>query len=190
MVRYVVLRRFLQEIPSRISFRDPRVSAWLTPKGGHLRGVATPALADWGAGLLPKNLFDGVPAATETDDEDYGDSSDEEMDDWPEDDDDGDYSREDPPPSATLAVDTRLDAGHITMGTASPRDTCPHTCIIFNQNVNGLGGRRDDKLEKLIAMMIEQRIHAYCVQETWQLQDYMLTIRGHTIFHHGMKDKP
>lgn len=112
------------------------------------------------------------------------------MEDWPDDDNDGDYSREDSPPSATLAVDTRPDAGHIKQGKASPSDTCQHTCIIFNQNVNGLGGRRNDKLEKLIVMMIEQQIHAYCVQETWQMQDYMLTIRGHTVFHHGIKNKP
>ena len=38
-------------------------------------------------------------------------------------------------------------------------------------------------------MMIEKRIHAYCVQETWQLHDYMLTIRGYTVLHHGMDEK-
>ena len=38
--------------------------------------------------------------------------------------------------------------------------------------------------------MRERRIHAYCIQDTWQLHDYMLTIRGYTVFHHGMIAKP
>ena len=38
--------------------------------------------------------------------------------------------------------------------------------------------------------MIERNIPAYCMQETWKLGDYMLTVRGFTIFHHGMNDKP
>ena len=71
-----------------------------------------------------------------------------------------------------------------------PCDPCPHTCTVFNQNVNGLGGRRNEKLEKIISLMLERKIHAYCIQETWQLSDYMLTIRGYTIFHHGMSTKP
>ena len=45
-------------------------------------------------------------------------------------------------------------------------------------------------MEKVISLMIERNIHAYCMQETWQLGDYMLTARGFTIFHHGMNDKP
>ena len=48
MVCYVILRRFLREIPPWIYFRDPQVSDWLTLKGGHLYGVATPELATWG----------------------------------------------------------------------------------------------------------------------------------------------
>ena len=63
-------------------------------------------------------------------------------------------------------------------------------CTILNQNVNGLGGSKDDKLEKVISLMTERNIHAYCMQETWQLCDYMLTIRGFTVFHHGMITKP
>ena len=193
MVRYVILRRFLREIPSWISFRDPRVLAWLTPRGGHLRGIATPDLANWGAGLSPKDLPANVPAATGVIDEDYRDILDKETEDWTADDGNSrDYLREDPPSpqTITLAVDTRHGVGRTKLGTARPSDTCPHTCTIINQNVNGLGGRKDNKLEKVISLMIDRNIHAYYIQETWQLCDYMLTIRGFTIFHHGMNDKP
>ena len=103
----------------------------------------------WGAGLLPKDLSADVPAATGMTDKDSGDSSDEEMEDWPADDSGiGDYWPEDPPPPqpVTLAVDTRHSVGHTELGTARPSDTCPHTCTIINQNVNGLGGSKEDKL--------------------------------------------
>ena len=39
-------------------------------------------------------------------------------------------------------------------------------------------------------MMIAKRTHAYFIQETWQLHDYMLTIRGYTVLHHVMDEKP
>ena len=38
--------------------------------------------------------------------------------------------------------------------------------------------------------MRERRIQTYCIQETWKIHDYMLTIRGYTVFHHGMIAKP
>ena len=88
-----------------------------------------------------------------------------------------------------LAIDTRHGVGHTKLGTC-PHDTCPHTCYSLNQNINGLGGRSDEKLEKLISMIIASKIHAYCIQETWQLHNYMLTIRGYTVFYHGMDEKP
>ena len=84
MVRYVILRRFLREIPPRISFRDLRVSAWTTPRRGHLRGIATTDPATWGFDLPTKYSTANVPAATELTDEDYGGSSDEEMKDCPD----------------------------------------------------------------------------------------------------------
>ena len=109
MVCYVILRKFLQELPLWVNFRDPQGSDWFAPRGGHLREVAIPYLATWGAGLLPKDLSAKVPVATELTDEDTGDSSDEETEDWPADDSDsGDSSSEDPPPPqpVKLAVDT------------------------------------------------------------------------------------
>ena len=84
MVRYMILRRFLREIPPRISFRDLRVLAWTTPRWGNLRGVATPDPATWGFDLPTKYLTADVPVATELTDEDYGGSSDEEMKYWPD----------------------------------------------------------------------------------------------------------
>ena len=80
MVRYVILRKFLQELPLWVSFRDPRGLDWFAPRGGQLREVAIPDLATWGAGLLPKDLSVKIPAATELTDEETGDSSDEETD--------------------------------------------------------------------------------------------------------------
>ena len=140
MVRYVILRRFLREIPPWISFRDLQVLAWLTPKGGHIRGVATPDLATWFPEHFTEYLSADVPVATVITDEDYGDSLDKEMEDWPDNDgDSGDYSGEDPPLNQPdiLAVDTRHGVGHTILGNKCPRDTCPHTCSIWNQNING-----------------------------------------------------
>ena len=65
MVRYVILRRFLREIPPWISFRDPQVLAWLTPKRGNLRGVANPDLATWGPDLSKEYSPADVPEAME-----------------------------------------------------------------------------------------------------------------------------
>ena len=88
-----------------------------------------------------------------------------------------------------LAIDTHHGVGHTKLDTCT-RDSCPHTCNILNQSINGLGGRSDDKMEKLIWMMIARNIYAYCIQETWQIHNYMLTIRGYTVFHHSMDEKP
>ena len=49
--------------------------------------------------------------------------------------------------------------------------------------MNGLGGKQDDKTEKV-------KIHAYCIQETWQLHNCMIKIQGYTVFHHGLSKKP
>ena len=54
---------------------------------------------------------------------------------------------------------------HAHAGPPRLSDTCPHTCVILNQNVNGLGCQ-DDKLERIIETMIDRRIHGYCLQET------------------------
>ena len=84
------------------------------------------------------------------------------------------------------------EIGHFKKDPTRPSDTCPHTCIILKQNVNGLG-KNDDKLkkmEKIIKTMIKQNIHSYCVHEMWQLGDYTNTICEHMVFHHGMSEKP
>ena len=68
-------------------------------------------------------------------------------------------------------------------------DTCPFKCTIISQNVNGLGGWNDYKLEKIISLMIDGNINAYCLRETWQICDYMLTIRRYTVFRDVMNEK-
>ena len=103
-------------------------------------------------------------------DDDYGDRSEEELDDRQDvDGDNGEDSHEEPPLNQPdiLTVDTRHGVGHITKGNTSPRDSCPRTCYILNQNINRLGGKSNDKLEKLVLMMILRKMHAYCIQETW-----------------------
>ena len=83
-VRYVILCRFLWEIPPRIYFREIRVSAWATPQRGHIRSVATPDPATWGFDLPIEYSTADVPAATELTYEDYGGISDGEMKNWPD----------------------------------------------------------------------------------------------------------
>ena len=68
-----------------------------------------------------------------------------------------------------------------------PSDTFPYICKIMNQNVNSLGNKTEDKLEQIIEIMIKRQINGYCIQETWQLYGFTLTIQEHTIFHHEMK---
>ena len=59
-----------------------------------------------------------------------------------------------------LTTDNPHVVGHFEKGNR-PSDTCPHTCVIINQNVNGLGKDVDNKLEKIIEMMIARNIHGY-----------------------------
>ena len=79
--------------------------------------------------------------------------------------------------------------GHSEKGNR-PSDTCPHTCVILNQNVNGLGKYADDKLEKIIEMMIASNVHGYCLQETRKLGLSTICIRDHKIFHHWIESRP
>ena len=55
--------------------------------------------------------------------------------------------------------------GHNKMEKSRLSYTCPHTCSIISQNVNGLGTSKDDKLEKIVSLMIDRKINAYCLQE-------------------------
>ena len=43
----MILRRFLHEIPPKISLQNTCISAWLTPQRGHLRGVKISDAASW-----------------------------------------------------------------------------------------------------------------------------------------------
>ena len=61
-------------------------------------------------------------------------------------------------------------------------------CILLNQNLNGFV-REDKKLENIIESMIDSKIHGFCIQETWKLGTFTKTIRGHTMFHHGINKR-
>ena len=172
MVGYVILCRYLREIPPQISFRNNRSSVWFTPQKGNLRGVKIPSQAPWSPDIKPTQLDDyTITIASEESYPDFG--SDGGNDDWLDEDD----ITVDAPPCAHSShyTDTpsqhpyQPNIGHIKLGPPRPSDSCPHTCAVFSQNANGLGGRRDDKLEKLISLMIENSISPYCLQEMWQL---------------------
>ena len=89
-----------------------------------------------------------------------------------------------------LPNDKPHGVGNINLVPPRLSDTCPHSCVILNKNVNGLGKKPENKLEKLIELMIEQNIHGYCLQETFHIGSYINTIRGHTVLHHGMNVQP
>ena len=80
--------------------------------------------------------------------------------------------------------------GYTVQSKLRTSDTCPYTCTLTNQNVNGLVNKTEDKLEQIIETMIKRQINGYCIQENWQLHNFTLTIQGHTIFHHRMENKP
>ena len=103
---------------------------------------------------------------------------------------DDDDCNNSPELSHQMIIDNPHEVEHFE-ASKRPSDTCLHTCVILNQNINGLGGKNaDNKLEKKVEMMIATNIHGYCLQETWQLGLYSTTIRDHTNFHHGMELQP
>ena len=99
------------------------------------------------------------------------------------DDDDSDNPLESAHP---MMIDDSYVVGHFDKGNR-PSDTCPHTCVILNQNVNGLGKDADEDLENIIDMMIARNIHRYCLQKKRKLGSSTISIRDHTIFHHGIE---
>ena len=44
-------------------------------------------------------------------------------------------------------------------------------------------------MEKLVETMIQRNVAGFCVQETWRLGNFITTIRGHTVIHHGTEKK-
>ena len=74
---------------------------------------------------------------------------------------DDDDSANSPESAHQMTIDNPHVVGHFKIGNR-PSDTCPHTCVILNQNVNGLGGKNaDKKLENIIEMMIARNFHVY-----------------------------
>ena len=156
MVRYVTLRIYLGEIPPSVSFRPNYTLEWRYAKQGFLRSVTTPDPALWDT-TPPKlsqhnfstlDQLDNVTLQTEEfsgADSYMGQSSD---------DNDSANSLESAHP---MMIDNLHIFGHFET-IDRPSDTCPHTCVILNKNVTGLGGKNaDDKLEKIIEMMISRK---------------------------------
>ena len=143
MFQYVILRRYLREIPPQISFRNTRFSAWFAPRKGHLLEVKLPSLEPWIPDLKPTQLDnDASTIALEESYQDFG--SDDGNYDWLDDDD----VTADAPPCAHSSHHTETpsqppsqpDIIYIEPGPPRPSDSCPHTCAVFSQNSNGLGG--------------------------------------------------
>ena len=183
----MILRKNLREVPPNISFRPARLSVWLFAKGGHIHSVQNPDPATWST--LPTEFPDIVSLPS------YPDANVSIPDAFPADEGSSMESCSDdetphhPESSPCLIPDNPHGTRHTYMGILRLSDTFPHTRMILNQNMNGLGSR-DDKLERKIEMMIDWKIHGYCLQETWQLGTYCKTIRSHTVLHHGVKDRP
>ena len=92
-----------------------------------------------------------------------------------------------PPQLLKITIQVALGTQSAFKKKTSPSDTCPFECRLLSQNVNGLGG--DDKLEKSVETMIQRNVAGFCVQETWRLGNFITTIWGHTVIHHGMEKK-
>ena len=162
MVFYVTLHRYLDEIPPSISFWPHYTLAWRYAKQGFLHGVniPDPALWDTAPSKPSKHDFftsDRLEDATFRTEEFRGTDS---YMGQSSDDDDYYNSTES---AHQIMINNPHVVGHFEKGNR-PSDTCPHTCVILNQNVNCLGGKDAyDKLEKIIDMMIARNIHGYCL---------------------------
>jgi hypothetical protein len=55
---------------------------------------------------------------------------------------------------------------------------------IFSQNVRGW--RISRKKESIIETMIKHNLSIACIQETWEADDYVVSVRGHLILHHNI----
>ena len=139
MVRYIILRRNLKEIPPHISFRPARLSAWLFAKRGFLHSIQTPDPATWCSPSGDSSSRTEPLPSTPNDSGLLSDTlsldADSEMESW---------SDDEPTPHLDSAPRPKQDNPHYSTRHANaglPRlsDTCPHTCVILNQNVNGLG---------------------------------------------------
>ena len=69
--------------------------------------------------------------------------------------------------------------------TTSSVDTFPYTCILINQNVQGISD--EENMDKIVDTMVAKGINIYCIQETWKLGKYTTTIQEQIICHNGIK---
>ena len=138
MVRYVILRRFLCDIPPKLSFWNTCISAWLTLQQGNLRGVQFPDSTIWKPVSNNNQSWDDIVHTMSDDHEPEFERNN--GNDWSDinfDDKNNDASHDDaknsnqvsktnnnPPPHHT---------GHIKMVKSRPSDTCPDICSIIIQ---------------------------------------------------------
>ena len=139
MVHYVTLCRYLGEIPPSISFRSNSTLVWRYTKQGFLRGVTTPDPELWDTdppkpshnNFSPEDRLGGVTFRTEEfsgADSYMGQFS------------DNDVSANSPESYHQMIIDNPHVVEHFKT-VNRPSDTCPHTCVILIQKVNGLGGK-------------------------------------------------
>ena len=156
MVRYVVYRRNRRDIPPMITFRN--FTGWTHPWRGHIKTIGTPQ---------PAHEMTKQTSEERSDDEHRPNTGP-----WADD------ARDDDSHTSELAphqpTDTSSSIGHARRSTSHPSDTCPHTCLVMNQNVNGLGNG-NAKIEHVQLMKLHN-ISAFCAQETWILHNHVWTI--------------
>ena len=195
MVCYVILRQFLREILPKISLRNTYISAWLIPRRGYLRGVNIPDATSWINFPMYTQFIDDAHHTEPVSDDYKLDFGSDDKSDWPDDgaEDENNEASHDSQNFSQIADTNHNPPWHDTEPTKTRKPNLSDTCLfiwsIISQNTNGLGVRNEDKLEKIISPMIDRNINDYCLQETWKICNYMLTIRGYTVFHHGMNEK-
>ena len=131
MVRYVILRQLLREIPQRISPQNTRISAWIKPRRGHIGGVKIPDSTIWSPFSKYKQSIDDK-THTFSDDykPDFGSDDGKDWSDDNEDDENNDASHDAQNPNKIANTNhnpPQHDTGHIKTGKPHPSDTCPFT---------------------------------------------------------------
>ena len=89
---------------------------------------------------------------------------------------------------------THLTSGHHTPPAQKSHPGCNDpidkdlldTARIISQNVRGWTSSL--KFESCIQLMLDNNIEAMCIQETWDFDDYIKTVRGFLVIHHNISE--
>ena len=155
----MTLRRYLGEIPPTISFWPNSTSAWRYAKQGFLHCVTTPDPELWDT-APPKPSQNDFSLSDQLNNVNFRTEEFSEADSFM-----GQFSYDDvsanSPESSHQIMNNPHNVGHFKTGN-HPIDTCPHMCVIPNQNVSGLRRKNvDKKLERIVEMIIVRNIHGY-----------------------------